>query len=137
MQINSPLLLIEINNLEFIFFVVDKITEEKFQIIHIESIPIKRSLNEKISNQDTIFAKVKERIYLAENKFNLVFEEVILIIDDFNCSLINLSGFKKLNGSQLNKNDVTYILNFLKSKINEIENKKTILHIFNSKYIFR
>ncbi len=135
MQINSPLLLIEINNLEFIFFVVDKITEERFQIIHIESIPIKGSLNEKISNQDTIFAKVKERIYLAENKFNLVFEEVILIIDDFNCSLINLSGFKKLNGSQLNKNDVTYILNFLKSEINEIENKKTILHIFNSKYI--
>ena len=135
MQINSPLLLIEINNLEFIFFVVDKITEEKFQIIHKESIPIKGSLNEKISNQDTIFAKVKERIYLVENKFNLVFEEVILIIDDFNFSLINLSGFKKLNGSQLNKNDVTYILNFLKSKINEIENKKTILHIFNSKYI--
>ena len=61
---------------------------------------------------------------MLENKFNLVFEEVILIIDDFNCSLINLSGFKKLNGSQLNKNDVTYILNFLKSKINEIENKK-------------
>ena len=61
MQINSPLLLIEINNLEFIFFVVDKIKEEKFQIIHKESIPIKGSLNEKISNQDTIFAKVKPR----------------------------------------------------------------------------
>ena len=86
MQINSPLLLIEINNLEFIFFVVDKIKEEKFHIIHKESISIKGNLNEKISNQDTIFAKVKERIYLVENKFNLVFEEVILIIDDFNFS---------------------------------------------------
>ena len=41
MQINSPLLLIEINNLEFIFFVIDKITEERFQIIHIESIQLR------------------------------------------------------------------------------------------------
>ena len=31
------------------------------------------------------------------------------------------------------KENITYILNFLKSKINEVENKKTILHIFNTK----
>ena len=135
MQENSPILFIEINSFEFIFFVVNQNTEEKVEIIYKESIPMMGSLNQKISNQDSILTKVKEKIYLTENKFNIVFKEVILIIDDFNCSLINLSGFKKLNGSQLNKNDVTYILNSLKSKINEIENKKTILHIFNSKYI--
>ena len=33
------------------------------------------------------------------------------------------------------KENITYILNFLKSKINEIENKKTILHIFNTKFV--
>ncbi len=135
MQKNSPMLFIEINDFEFILFVIDHNSEEEFKIIYEESIPIKGSLNEKISNQDTIFTKVKEKIYLTENKFNIIFKEVILIIDDFNCSLINLSGFKRLNGSQLKKNDITYILNSVKSKINEIENKKTILHIFNSKYI--
>ena len=135
MQGNSPILFIEINSFEFIFFVVDQNTEEKAEIIYKESIPMMGSLNQKISNQDSILTKVKEKIYLTENKFNIVFKEVILIIDDFNCSIINLTGFKKLNGSQLNKNDVTYILNSLKSKINEIENKKNILHIFNSKYI--
>ena len=33
------------------------------------------------------------------------------------------------------KENITYMLNVLKSKINEIEKNKTILHIFNSKYI--
>ena len=46
-----------------------------------------------------------------------------------------MSGFKKLNGSQLLKENITYILNSLKQKISEIEKDKTIVHIFNSKYL--
>ena len=46
-----------------------------------------------------------------------------------------MTGFKKLNGSQLSKDNITYILNVLKSKISEVENQKKILHIFHSKYI--
>ena len=132
---NSPKLLIEINNFEFIFFVIENNSEDKFQIIYQERIKMEGNLNKKISNHDIIFTNIKNKIYFLEQKFNIVFKEVIVIIDNINCSIINFSGFKKLNGSQLNKNDVTYILNSLKSKINEIEDKKTILHIFNIKYI--
>ena len=32
------------------------------------------------------------------------------------------------------KENITYILNSLKSSVEETENKKKILHIFNSKY---
>ena len=46
-----------------------------------------------------------------------------------------MTGFKKLNGSQILKENITYILNSLKSNIDHIENKKTILHIFNTKYL--
>ena len=56
-------------------------------------------------------------------------------MDNFDCSVINFSGFKKLNGSQLVKENITYILNSSKSKIDEAEKDKTILHIFNSKFI--
>lgn len=135
MQSNSPKLLIEINYFEFIFFVVENNSEDKYQIIYREPLKMEGNLNKKISNHDIVLSTIKNTIYFMEHKFNIVFKEVIIIIDDFNCSIINFSGFKKLNGSQLNKNDVTYILNSLKSKINKIENKKTILHIFNTKYI--
>ena len=132
---NSPKLLIEINNFELIFFVIESNSEDKFQIIYQECIKMEGNLNKKISNHDLIFTNINNKIYFLEQKFNIVSKEVIVIIDSLNCSIINFSGFKKLNGSQLNKNDVTYILNSLKSKINEIEDKKTILHIFNTKYI--
>ena len=38
------------------------------------------------------------------------------MIDNFDCSVINLSGYKRLNGSQLVKENITYILNSLKTK---------------------
>ena len=40
-----------------------------------------------------------------------------------------------MNGSQILRENITYILNTLKSYINDTERKKTILHIFNSKFI--
>ena len=59
---------------------------------------------------------------------------MILILDNFNYSLINFAGYRKLNGSQLVKENITYILNSLKSKISVVEDDKKVLHIFNSKY---
>ena len=61
---------------------------------------------------------------MIEQKINFIFKEVTLIIDNFRCSAINFSGFKKLNGSQLVKENITYLLNSLKAKINEIEKTK-------------
>ena len=52
-----------------------------------------------------------------------------------NPKFINLSGFMKLNGSQILRENITYILNMLKFDIDKIESKKTILHIFNSKFL--
>ena len=89
----------------------------------------------KITNLDLIYKIIKDNIYVIEQKINFIFKDVILIIKDFNNSIINFTGYKKLNGTQLDKDNVTYILNSLKSKVNEIEKQKKIIHIFNSKYI--
>ena len=64
---------------------------------------------------------------------NFTFKETIVILENFNLSLLNLSGYKRLNGSQLKEN-ITFILNSLKAKVEEIENQKKVIHIFNSKY---
>ena len=78
---------------------------------------------------------MKNNIYSIEQKLNFIFKEANVIINNFEYSLINFSGYKKLNGSQLLKENITYIINSLKSKINELEEDRTILHIFNSKYL--
>ncbi len=134
MKINPINLFIEINNFNFIFVVVERIDDNYSKIIFKENIPIQGIKDKLIIDYNLVLKIFKEKIYSLEQNLDFVFKEVIIIIDNFNHSLISFSGFKKLNGSQLLKENITYILNFLKSQINEIENKKTILHIFNTKF---
>ena len=134
MKINPINLFIEINNFNFIFVVVERIDDNYSKIIFKENIPIQGIKDKLIIDYNLVLKIFKEKIYSLEQNLDFVFKEVIIIIDNFNHSLISFSGFKKLNGSQLLKENITYILNFLKSQINEIEYKKTILHIFNTKF---
>ena len=134
-MINPSLkLYIEINNLNFIFFVCKIDEENNFHKIYEKVTPIEGIKNNCFSDLEKAFNTIKENIYLTEQKFNYTFKEVILILENLNSSLINISGFKKLNGSQIVKENITYILNTLKSCVDENESKKTILHIFNSKF---
>ena len=135
MKINFPSLYIEINLFEFIFIVVNTDDNDDYKIIHINSIPIQGIADHQFTDTEIIFNLLQKNILMIEQKINFIFKEVTLIIDNFRCSVINFSGFKKLNGSQLVKENITYLLNSLKAKINEIEKDKTILHIFNSNYL--
>ncbi len=135
MQIKSPNLFIEISNSELIFFAGEIKENDNYDLLHTVKVPLNGAADYKIYNFDLIKKIIKDNIYSFEKKLDCVFNEVFLVLNNFNCTAINLTGFKKLNGSQLGKDNITYILNSLKSKISENEGKKTILHIFNSKYI--
>ena len=128
MQINTPTLFVEINKSEFIFL-VGKLDENNiFEIIH-KKTDLKGITENKVINLEEIKNIIKDQLYNLELKSDFIFKEVILVINNFDCSIINFSGFKKLNGSQLNKENITYILNILKTKISEIEKKNNITHI--------
>ena len=135
MQINSPRLFIEINKFQFIFAVIDNKDNDTSKVLEIISTPIQGFNDCKISDLDLVQKIFKKNIYSLEQKLNIVFKEATIIISNFNCSVINLSGYKKLNGSQLVKENITYIINSLKSKIIEVEDNKRILHIFNTKFL--
>ncbi len=134
MEINSPKLFVEINNFEYIFGVGDNDKNNEFKIIYKESINLQGISNNRIVDFDLIYNIIKKNIFLIEQKLNFTFKDAVLILDNFNCSFINLTGYKKLNGSQILKDNITYILNSLKLTLDEFEKKKKILHIFNSKY---
>ena len=88
----------------------------------------------KISDIKVVLNILKKNIYKIEKKFNFSFNEVVLILENFDFKFINLLGFKKLNGSQILRENITYIINALKSYVNDIESDKTIIHIFNSSF---
>ena len=135
MQIKSPNLFVEINHAELIFFAGEIKENDNYDLLHTVKVPLNEAADYKTYNFDLFKKIIKDNIYSFEEKLGCVFNEVFLVLNNFNCTAINLTGFKKLNGSQLGKDNITYILNSLKSKINENEENKTILHIFNSKYI--
>ena len=134
MQNSNPKLYLEINNSNFIFYVIENNENNELKIIYKLDICLEEFEKNRISDSEKFYNKVKENIYLIEQKINYTFRELILIIENFHPSFVNLSGFKKLNGSQILRENITYILNSLKSYIDETEKKKDIVHIFNSKF---
>ena len=97
-------------------------------------LPIEGINENKITDLDKITNLIKKNILLIEQKVNYTFKDIIVILDNLEISFLNLCGFKKLNGTQISKENITYILNSLKSCVDEFEKNKKILHIFNSEY---
>ena len=131
---NTLSLFVEINRFEYNFLVGSLDQNNLFKIEKKISFPVKVIEKNKIIDFEIVYKILSENIYLIEQKTNFTFKEVILILDDFEFSYINLTGHKRLNGSQLLKENITYILNTLKSNINEYEKNKKIVHIFNNKF---
>ena len=132
---NSNLsLYVELNNYDVIFYTVESEEQNSLKIIYEKNVSLINYEKDKILDFDKIFNIIKKNVYLIEIEHNLTFKEVVLILDTLDIKFINLSGYKKLNGSQVLRENITYILNSLKSYVNEIEPRKKIIHIFNSKF---
>ena len=134
MKNSSIELYLEINNLSFIFLVGDSDEYNQFKIIFKLELPLQGIENNRITDLEKVSDIIKKNIYFIEQKLNHTFKKVVLILENFEPTFINFSGFKKLNGSQILRENITYILNSLKSCVDKTESKKTVLHIFNSKF---
>ena len=132
---NHPSLFIEINEKNFIFVVGIYDENQNFEIIEKLVAPSEAMIKNKLIEIEVANEIIKKNIEIIEKKLDHIFKDVVLILGNFNCSCINISGFKRLNGSQVLKENISFILNSLKLAVNENEKQKTILHIFNSKSI--
>ena len=71
-------------------------------------------MHNRVFDFENIYLIVKENIYLIEKTLKHTFKEIVLILDYFHPKFISLSGYKKLNGSQILRENITYILNTFK-----------------------
>lgn len=135
MSFKSLEFFLEINEYKFYYTIVEYDSNGNFEIVLRHSSLNPGIIKGKIQDFDLVSKNIKENIYSIEKKLNFTFKDVILILSKFECSVINFSGYKKLNGSQLTKENITYIINSLKSQVDKTEKNKKILHIFNSDHI--
>ncbi len=134
MKNSSLSLYLEINNLSFIFLVGERDQHDNFKIIYKFELPLKGIENNRITDLEEVSDAIKKNVYIIEQELSHTFKEIILILENFNPTFINLTGYKNLNGSMILRENITYILNTLKSLIDKFEPKKKILNIFNSKF---
>ena len=128
-------LFVEINDNNILVAVGEYDDELNFKIVEKEIFSPSGFKNGKVVNLELSGDNLKKTINKIENRSNLFFTDVNIIINqtDFDC--VNVSGFKKLNGNQILSEDISYILNDVKSKLIESEKHKTIIHLFNTKYL--
>ena len=135
MQPDIPDLFVEINESNYIFVVGIYDDSQNFKIIEKIIAPNEGINNNKFINIGQAQEVIKKNIQIIEDKLNCVFKEVTIIVDNFDYSCINISGFKKLNGSQVLKENISYILNSLKSAISEMKKRK-LFYIFLTLKVF-
>ena len=131
---NNFKLFIKINNVGILIAVLEVNENSNPKILEKINLTNVGFENGKISNFEKISDLLKKNILIIEQKINITFKDIVIILDYFDQYYLNLTGFKKLNGTQISKENITYILNSLKSTVEKFENKKKIIHIFNSRY---
>ena len=131
---NFPKLFICIGDYKITIIVVHINEKDNFEILKKIFLPLDGISENKITDIEKITILIKKNILFIEQKINHTFKDLILILDNLETSFLNLRGFKKLNGTQISKENITYILNSLKSCVDNIEKQKKIVHIFNSEF---
>ena len=131
---NFPKLFIKIGDLEISLIAGYVDDQNNFELLEKFIFPIDGISKSKIIDLDKITNLLKRNILTIEQKVNFTFKDIIIILNNLEISFLNLCGFNKLNGSQISKETITYILNSLKLCVDKFEENKKILHIFNSEY---
>tara|TARA_B100000035_G_scaffold222849_1_gene191483 strand:+ start:323 stop:1522 length:1200 start_codon:yes stop_codon:yes gene_type:complete len=127
-------LFIKIDNSEIIFIAAEIDAQDNVKFIYKQVLPTSGLNNYKDYDLEKIINLIKKNILTIEQKTNFTFKDSIIILNNLNISFLNLTGYKKLNGTQISKENITQILNYLKSSVNQFEIDKKILHIFNLNY---
>ena len=128
-------LFVEIKNNNFLIAVGEYDEVLNFKITDKEIFSSDGYKNGKINDLESCVSNLKKIINKLENRSNFFFSDVNVIINqsDFDC--VNINGYKKLNGNQILSEDISFILNDIKSKLIETEKYKTVIHLFNTKYL--
>ncbi len=127
-------LFLEINDKSLIFLVILE-KDEIISIIQKEIIELTCVANSKLIITDEIKKRLKKTLNEIEKKNNRIFNEVIVLLNYYNPHNISISSSKNMLGSKINNDDVTFLINKLKTEILKNEKNKDIIHIFNTNFI--
>ncbi len=135
MENNTAKIIAELDD-EIIKYTVFQLNEKSDYEILIKKISrnpgVKKGNVIDINNTSKFIIKDLEEI---EKKLDKIFSGISIVVNQKEILCTNCSGFKKLNGSKVEKGDLDYILNETKSSIIENQKKNSIIHILNANFV--
>ena len=134
MKLNKPYLFIDLNDNKIIIFIVSFNEKKNFKVLKkiiLKSTGIK---NGRVIDIESVSQLLKKTINNTEDDINYFFSSVVVVINPNKINCLNVSGYKKLNGSQVSSEDIVYILNDIKKIILDSEDNYSLVHLFNSNF---
>ena len=125
---------IELDDYKIVFSVIKYDEGLNYNIIHERTVESEGILNGKVIDIQSASNIIKKIINEIEEKIEFIFASTSIIFNPDKINCLNVSGYKKLNGSKVSKDDVTYILNDIKSEISSKEKNFSLVHLLNSSF---
>ena len=91
--------------------------------------------NSIIVNMNDAIDSVRSCLIEVEKKTQISLNKINVLIDPTEIITTRLTKFKKINGSKIEKNDASFLLNEAKKQVEENNSSLSNVHIFNYKYI--
>ncbi|MDC1095920.1 hypothetical protein OAS47_01220 [Pelagibacteraceae bacterium] len=135
MQIKKPYLLIEINENNIKFLVVEFKENLEFDVCDSFIVDSAGITGGRITNILDLSQIIKKQLNLIEKKIGYIFKTTTVVYDYRDVKCINISGFKKLSGSKIMSEDISFILNDVKKTILENEINYSLIHLFNTNFV--
>jgi cell division ATPase FtsA len=114
MKLDEPYLIIDLNDNKIIIFVISFDKKKNFKILKKIILNSSGIKNGHIVDVEVFSSLLKKTINNLEDEINYFFSDVAVVINPNRINCLNVSGYKKLNGSQVSSEDITYILNDIK-----------------------
>ena len=134
MKLNEPYIIIDLDDNNIIIFIVSFNDNKDFRLLKKIVLDSKGLQNGRIVDIEIISQLLKINIHNIEEDLNYFFSNTSVVINPNQINCLNVSGYKKLNGSQVSNEDITYILNDIKKVILNSESNYALVHLFNSNF---
>lgn len=134
MNINEPYLLIDVNDKYFTFLIFKYNENFEFQVIDFKHVESEGVNDGKIVDVFLSSQLIRKSLNQIEKKNKLIFKYATVISNQHNFECINITGFKKINGSQILSEDITYVLNDIKQTVLNNKKNKSLIHLFNTSF---
>ena len=127
--------ILEIGNL-FLRCIVAKIDEDdNFEIIGKSISESKGFDNGSVINLNAATESTRKCIADIEQQTNISIKKIFIIFESIEFLSTKLSKYKKIGGSKIDKDDISFLLKEAKNQIQNNNLKEFIIHIFNFNYI--